>query len=509
MVSTTQNGSGLTAQTVNFYDSEGNLTWSKDAHGFLTENIYDPTTGLVTEGIQDANTALVNPSELPTDPTTGQPLATPAGGGQNLVTDYSYDAEARLAQTLGPEHSAVVDGVATEVRTASWTVYDDADHATFSCQGYETVASGRFTLVNPVSVTITNPDGQVTNQIQATVDANDGTVGWVANAADAEVSLGSLSPLALLATTASGGIGLPPQSAYTAWTTDEYSHKQLVSTRVYTNIADGCYNQTSYGYDMDGRQQWTETPAGTITWNVLDSQDQTMSTWVGTDDTPTNPLAPWSPSNNDGNMVNVTDTRYDADGDVTSVTQHVGGGTPDRTTLYAYDWRDRQTFAVNPPDAQSRITYATTQYDNLDEATETQQYEYEGSNLGDGLAAAAVAGSAELTTSDLLLAQGVTAYDSQGNVYRTTQYGVTPSGGLDATTLVSNAWYDANGNVIKSQPAGSDEFTKQRLRRPRRSDRPIRRLRHQRNNQRPLRLVGQRHPAPVEQRNLPRDPDSV
>jgi hypothetical protein len=108
---------------------------------------------------------------------------------------------------------------------------------------------------------LTNPDGQVTNQIQATVDVNDGTVGWAANAADAEVSLGSISPLALLATTASGGIGLPPQSAYTAWTTDEYSHKQLVSTRVYYAIpasgigtATANYNETDYGYDMDGRR---------------------------------------------------------------------------------------------------------------------------------------------------------------------------------------------------------------------------------------------------------------
>ena len=60
----------------------------------------------------------------------------------------------------------------------------------------------------------------------------------------------------------------------------------------------------------------------------------------------------------------------------------------------------------------------------------------------------------------MLLAQSITAFDSQGNVYQTTQYGVTPSGDLDGTTLASNTWYDADGNVIKSQPAGSQEFTK-------------------------------------------------
>ena len=59
------------------------------------------------------------------------------------------------------------------VRTATWTYYDDADHMTFTAQGYATQdTSGNwtvFTLVNPVSITITNPDGQQTDSIQATV----------------------------------------------------------------------------------------------------------------------------------------------------------------------------------------------------------------------------------------------------------------------------------------------------------------------------------------------------
>ena len=42
VVSTSQNGSGVAAQTVDFYDQQGNLVWSKDARGFLTHNIYDP-----------------------------------------------------------------------------------------------------------------------------------------------------------------------------------------------------------------------------------------------------------------------------------------------------------------------------------------------------------------------------------------------------------------------------------------------------------------------------------
>ena len=162
VISSTQNGNDTSAQTVDFYDANGNLAWSKDARGFLTENVYDPTTGLLTKSIQDADTSLVSSAELPTDPTTYETLATPLGGGQNLVTDYSYDAQDRLVQTLGPVHMAVVGatGSASAVRTASWTSYDDADHATLWAQGYQTVASGLSTLVNPLFVTITNPDGQ-------------------------------------------------------------------------------------------------------------------------------------------------------------------------------------------------------------------------------------------------------------------------------------------------------------------------------------------------------------
>jgi len=53
-----QNGSGVAAKTVDFYDANGNLTWTKDGRGFLTENIDDPTSGLLMESIQDVDTSL-------------------------------------------------------------------------------------------------------------------------------------------------------------------------------------------------------------------------------------------------------------------------------------------------------------------------------------------------------------------------------------------------------------------------------------------------------------------
>ena len=151
-------------------------------------------------------------------------------------------------QTLGPAHTADVGGTATNVRTASWTVYDDANHQTRSAQGYATQDGyGNWTvctLVNPVSITKTDLDGRVTDQIQATRASTSG----------------KLLPSDTFA-----------QSSYTAWTTYQYSHTRLVSTRVYDDIptsgvgtAGTNYDETDYGYEdlrlgLMGRLNRTET----------------------------------------------------------------------------------------------------------------------------------------------------------------------------------------------------------------------------------------------------------
>ena len=145
-------------------------------------------------------------------------------------------------------------------------------------------------------------------------------------------------------------------------------------------------------------------------------------------------------------MVNVADYTYDADGDVTSVTQHVGGSAADRTTTYEYDWRDRFVYAIAPADDQGRVTYTYDQYDNLGEVTETQTFYAASYPTID-------------TNTDQLLTQSKTYYDSLGRDYQTVTYGVDSSGNTTGT-LTDNTWYDADGNVIKTRAAGSQEFTK-------------------------------------------------
>ena len=137
----------------------------------------------------------------------------PTANGPSATTDFAYDSQGRLVQTLGPEHLAEVGTTATEVRTASWTWYDDADHETFSAQGYATQDTGGawtlFTQVNPVSIEVTNADGQPTQAIEAAI----GSSGWAAaSSAATELYLGTQSPLTLLAS-----LGLPSQADDAAW----------------------------------------------------------------------------------------------------------------------------------------------------------------------------------------------------------------------------------------------------------------------------------------------------
>ena len=69
-----------------------------------------------------------------------------------------------------------------------------------------------------------------------------------------------------------------------------------------------------------------------------------------------------------------------------------------------------------------------TTYDNLDEATDTQQYLYQGDPAdlqGDMAAQAAAATPATLDASDVLLAWTYSSYDNLGRVYQTSSTGST------------------------------------------------------------------------------------
>ena len=128
-------------------------------------------------------------------------------------------------------------------------------------------------------------------------------------------------------------------------------------------------------------------------------------------------------------------------GQLVSETRHVDAVTW-HTTDFEYDWRGRQIKVFPPADDAGRTVYSQTTYDNLDRAVKQERY-------------LEISGSA-----DRLLARSETFYDDRGRVYQTKQYAVNVDTGAVGNSLVSGTWYDAAGNAIKQQPAGSQAFTK-------------------------------------------------
>lgn len=451
-VPTWQNGSGTSATRVERFDKFGRLEWLKDERGYITYKEYDLASGNATQSIDDVDdTQLTVPSGW----------STPTGGGKHLVTDFEYDSLDRLTQTLGPEHA--VDGAT--VRTASWTVYKTADRETRSAQGYA-VSDGQggynYTLVNPVRIEKRNAMGTRSESPFAVRAATTGKL------------------------TASDTFA---QSSYVRWSVSLYGNAgQLTANRAYHAIpasGDGSsgtnYDESTFGYDGLGRQNKSVTPGGTIRRTVFDARGHAVADYVGTNDSGATDADPTgadgdphlvlctggsgassssslTSSSSSGtpdpnnNMVLVAEREYCAGsagcpcggggaGQLVSETRHVDVATW-HTTDFEYDWRGRTLHVYPPADDAGRTVYSQTTYDNLDRAVKQERY-------------LEISGSA-----DRLLARSETYYDDRGRVYQTKRFAVNVDTGAVGNSLVGNTWYDAIGNVIKQQPAGSQAFTK-------------------------------------------------
>jgi YD repeat-containing protein len=255
------------------FDLAGNMIWSRDERGIITKYEYNAATNVLEKMIEDVNVTIE----------TGSGWAQAAGSGEHLITDYTYDDQGRVIQTLGPVHD--VDGVST--RTASWTVYKDVENEVWSAQGYAIESTpgnndwSDFTLVNPVSISKYNSNGQLTESIQARRASTSGKL----------VATDTFT-----------------QADYTSWSVNQYSKNRLSATAVYHDIptsttadpdedkfigeeytaasdpTDKNYTVTRFGYDSVGRQNRVVSPGGTITRTVYDGFGRAVETFVGTDD---------------------------------------------------------------------------------------------------------------------------------------------------------------------------------------------------------------------------------
>jgi RHS repeat-associated protein len=473
-VPTEENGSGVAATRTELFDTRGRLVWAKDERGTITHHQYN-AQNQIARTIQDVDGLLL---ALPDG------WSTPTGHGLHLETDYEYDALGRVTQVLGPAHEAVVDAedapswatmtadqwnslsldqwgamtatsptsggqVALTVRTAVWTVYKDADREVWTAQGYAvelpfSYSSSNepmdydYTLVNPVTITRQNAAGTRRETIQAVRATTEGRL----SATDSF-----------------------PQSSFVRWTVELSNAKgQRIATRVYHTIpaiGDGepgtHYDQTDYGYDAMGRQNRHKSPGGTITRTVFNKQGQPIAIYVGTDDTGATDADPTGGSQSPNNLVLVTEYEYTpasgciscgggGQGLLNALVQHVDAENY-RITNYHYDWRNRQEYVIADEDAEGRVTYTRNYYDNLDRVVKVERHWQQGGF------------NSSAWDPDILLSRTETFYDARGQVYRTRTYAVD-SDGIAGNYLEANTWYDAAGQVIKQQAAGTKAFTK-------------------------------------------------
>ncbi|GIX04973.1 MAG: hypothetical protein KatS3mg114_0842 [Planctomycetaceae bacterium] len=414
VIPTSQNGSGTSNSRKDYFDTLGYRTWSMDERGFITRYVYNTRNGALVQRIDDVDTSVVS----------GAPAgwSTPSGGGLNLITDFESDDRGRITQELGPAHVVDINGVATTVRQAIWTVYDDVNHTVRIGRGYATGTGPNytFTLINPVEIHQFDKSDKPIAEILATRGS----------------ASGKLLPTDTF-----------PQSSYVRWTTYQYTDCCLLaSQRVYRLIpasGEGSpgtnYDETVFGYDVNKRRNRVVTPGGTITFTVFDPRNLPSEVFIGTDDSGASASDPTGGGVGSNNMVPVTENQFDdgqsgGDGNLTQVAQWVNGSVS-RVTNGGYDWRNRLITVDGEIDY-----FAQGFYDNLDRLIRVDRR--------------------NTSAGGNLIARQETKFDDLSRVYQTIRYGVDPNTGTVGNALTDNTWFDPAGNVVKTLPAGSNLWTK-------------------------------------------------
>jgi RHS repeat-associated protein len=502
----TSNGSGVDVINKTYFDEYGHVIWTMDGNGRITGTTYDLTTGAIVSRTVDSTSG---PSGWWTN-ANGASLTTAYGfdalGRATTVTDpaghvsytlyddvhhavYSFTVHSSGAtiSTAGPITMTRTD-IPYSYVVGSTTYYGTYDESiTFS--GEISVSAGQ-----PVIPGVDSTNGALMDLVGT------GTTG------SPQYKIQSLSR------TLHNAAGQVIESdAY--FNIDNATYLSSGVDSAYSGTAGTNYYATTYGYDQQGRQNMVKTPTGTITRSVYDAMGRVASTWVGTDDAGATHTDPSNGGAN--NMIMVQRNTYDSgnvgDGNLTQVNRYYDRNGADDTgvgatwnggsaegfshagdiTQYMYDWRDRLVSQA------SGITTVTTQLsdmtinvlDNLGEVTSvfTLQGEFgldvplRDAPTWNSSSAVVIADANHNGVPDLLDKDGDGIpidpdidldgfvdssptsfiwrkagyeYDALGRVYRTTQFTVSSTHVIGTTGLVSNTWYDNNGQVIETRTSG-------------------------------------------------------
>jgi len=436
-ISSGQNGSGTANTSYVFYDDYGRPIWTKDEDGYINYTDYDAATDAVIKVIIDADTSQTG--DFNHDVPSG--WTTPADGGLHLITTYEVDDRGRTTKVTDPNGNVsyvVYKDVPDDVETGNGTATILREVRTYA--GW---SSGQTT--GPISVwreVVFDESGtsntshyteSLTIDVTPAVDGGGNPTGAETfQTADIE----SLSRSYL-----NEGGQTTHDDAYYSLSGMTYSLDPDVGS------SSSNYLRTKYSYCIRGWLNRTEYPDGTIHRTEYHPIGRVISEWTGTDDTPAS--GDWSPTNNtDANMVKTVEYEYDdgdvGDGNVTETAVHANASTS-YVTEYKYDWRNRLTHSRRPGNVAvlrelDNLGRALTAYTYEDSAADWYKYtadENDETNF--------------IEDTDKIRAKTETAYDEEGQVYKTVFWEVRASDGTLHDKLTTEYWYDARGHLIKTE----------------------------------------------------------
>jgi YD repeat-containing protein len=402
IVPTSENGSGVAGTTVEEYNSRGYLVSSTDEDGTVTSYTYDEAKGGMTSMTRDAGI-----------------------GRLNLRTDYTLDDLGRRIKTLNPVHEIDLGGTPTEIRTASWVYYKDALAEQWSFAGYQSAVGVQ--LVGPVSIS------------RACASPPAGYPGWGRaeniDAACAHDFVGIPGPDATFAqdTWLRWRLSLTDQFSQTR---EQRSYFAIPSTEGSFGTEDLNYGRSLIGYDEVGRANLITDADDTIDKTIFNAVGWPITQQVAT-------LTSSGPSA----FTTVQKREYADNGNLTKLTAPVSShAASDRITEYAYDWRNRLEILTTTAEKETSgywTLLSVSTYDNLNQVIASSDYHTSYN-------------SASPTTNRT--GYRTMSYDTLGRTWKTEVYAVNASG-VASLPQTSLTWFTRTGQVARSAPAGSDQFT--------------------------------------------------
>ncbi|MCA9077796.1 MAG: hypothetical protein KDA93_22405, partial [Planctomycetaceae bacterium] len=449
-ISTSQNGSGTATETVEYYDDEGRLRWTKDGEGYINYYAPHPETGSTALMVTD-----VDPSSPGTDVTSG------SSGEWEAWTTGS-------ASTNKPTRGSLP----TALGLAKKTFFDDLGRQTHT----EDPGGAEHYMVYENTRTIRFPYWDSTNSksllpIQVSELADDETqVGetYAVRASYTAISTSSSEP--------TGFSTEPGQSDFVSWTrytyhdttgslstVDQYhdipsSGTGTLSTNFYRTV-----QQTDAMGRPDFQIQVVNGSTATdrkeqVTQRVYDIRGRVIRVKQGVSgDSAANSHNMTDDFDAYPTLRTITETVYDdngiGDGHVTQTRRYYGTGTNDYTGVNMHltfrgQVRGSEPFYMNGSTETTGTPVSVMDVNWQGQTTATGQFiaspTWTTVLTGDGYSDYAD------STSTNRRALTETFYDDLGRTYRSDTYAINVTTGAKWNLLRTDMFYDRRGNVVAS-----------------------------------------------------------